>query len=102
EGTVHKALDRALEGLLGRVIAEEQFKGKKGQGLSLHTHGRIGPQRLLLIGAGARKDFNAADLRGFAARVVKTAAGAQAKQVCIVLPYSEGESQQRYAQFVGE
>lgn len=102
EGAVHKALDRALEGLLGRVIAEEQFKGKKGQGLSLHTHGRIGPQRLLLIGAGARKDFNAADLRGFAARVVKTAASAQAKHVCIVLPYSEGESQQRYAQFVGE
>src|SRR5262245_41697465 len=74
EGVVHKALDKALDGLLARVIAEEQFKAKKGQTLSLHTHGRIGPTRLLLVGAGARKDFNAADLRGFASRVVKSAA----------------------------
>lgn len=101
-GAVHQALDKALDGLVGRVIAEEQFKAKKGQALALHTHGRIGPTRVLLVGGGARKDFNAADLRGFAARVVKSASGVQAKQACIVLPYTEAQSPERYAQFVAE
>ena len=37
EGTIFKAIDGKLEGLLGRLVADEQFKGKKGQTLSLHT-----------------------------------------------------------------
>jgi leucyl aminopeptidase len=80
------ALDRKLDGLVSRLAGEEQFKGKKGQSLSLHTHGRIGAQRLLLLGAGARKDFQMADLRSFAARVVKSAAGVQAIGAAAVLP----------------
>src|SRR3954466_9124979 len=31
-------LDRALSGLLKRVAGEEEFSGKEGQSLSLHTH----------------------------------------------------------------
>src|SRR6478609_116618 len=102
ESAVFKTLDKALDGLLARVAGDEQFKAKKGQGLSLHTHGRIGPQRVLLVGAGARKDFNAGDLRGFGARVVKSAAAAQARQAALLLPFSEGASQERYAQFAAE
>src|SRR3954463_15078726 len=71
EGAVFKAVDARLDGLLGHLVADEQFKGKKGQALSLHTHARIAPQRLLLVGGGARKDLQAADLRGFVARIVK-------------------------------
>src|SRR5262245_50738625 len=55
EGVMFRAFDRALDGLLSRVVADEQFKGKKGQTLSLHTHGRVAPQRLLLVGGGQRK-----------------------------------------------
>ncbi|MGZ3408174.1 MAG: M17 family peptidase N-terminal domain-containing protein, partial [Polyangia bacterium] len=90
EGAIFKAVDQRLDGLLARLVADEQFKGKKGQTLSLHTHGRVAPQRVLLVGGGARKDLQSADLRGFAARVVKAGAATQATEVGAVLPYLDG------------
>jgi leucyl aminopeptidase len=100
EGALFRAIDAALDGLLGKLVAEEQFKGKKGQTLSLHTHGRLGVQRVLLVGGGQRKDFNAGDLRGFASRIVKAATAVQAKTAAAALPY--GEAQERHAQFLAE
>src|SRR6267154_6272419 len=76
EGTLFKSIDKALDGLVSKLVAEEQFKGKKGQSLLLHTHGRVGPSRVLLVGAGARKDFSPPDLRSFGARVYKVGASA--------------------------
>jgi leucyl aminopeptidase len=102
EGAIFQAFDKALDGLLTRLVAEEQFKGKKGQTLSLHTHGRVGPARLLLVGAGARKDFAPADLRGFAARVYKAGASASVKNLTVVMPYTEGVVQERASQFLAE
>jgi leucyl aminopeptidase len=104
EGALYRALDKALDGLVTRVAADEQFKGKKGQTLTLHTHGRVGAQRLLLVGGGARKDFNPADLRAFGARVVKAGAQAQAKQVALALPYADAvpTGSERAAQFLVE
>jgi leucyl aminopeptidase len=102
EGAVYQAIDRALEGLLGRLATDEQFKGKKGQSLQLHTHGRIGAQRVLLVGGGARRDFQAPDLRGFSARAVKAGGAASAKSVAVALPYGEGGVQERAAQFLAE
>src|SRR5262245_60468646 len=77
ESPPFRALDKALDGLLGKLAAEEQFKAKRGQSLLLHTHGKVGAQRVLLVGAGPRKEWNASDLRGFASRVVKTAVSVQ-------------------------
>jgi leucyl aminopeptidase len=102
EGSIFQALDKALDGLVTRLVAEEQFKGKKGQTLLFHTHGRIGPGRVLLVGAGARKDFSPADLRAFGARVFKSGASASAKSVTAVMPYTEGVVQERAAQFLSE
>jgi len=106
EGTIFKAIDQRLDGLVTRLVGDEQFKGKKGQTLTLHTHGRVGPQRLLLVGGGARKDLQPSDLRGFAARVVKAGAAAQAPEVAAVLPYLEGGASpttaERAAQFLAE
>jgi leucyl aminopeptidase len=102
EGAIYQAFDKALDGLVSKLVAEEQFKGKKGQTLFFHTHGRIGPSRVLLVGAGARKDFAPSDLRGFAARVYKTGSGASAKSVTAVMPYTEGVVQERAAQFLAE
>src|SRR4051812_571108 len=73
-----QAVDRKLDGLIAKLISEEQFKGKKGQTLQVHTHSRLAAQRILLVGGGPRKDFQPADLRGFAARVIKAAASVQA------------------------
>jgi len=56
-------LDKVLGGLVGRLIEEERFKAKKTQSLALHTHGKIGAARLILLGAGARRDFEPAEMR---------------------------------------
>jgi leucyl aminopeptidase len=106
EGAIFKAIDQRLDGLLAKLVAEEQFKAKKGQTLILHTHGRVAPQRVLLVGGGPRKDLQPSDLRGFAARVVKAGAAAQATDVAAVLPYLDGGSTattaERAAQFLAE
>jgi leucyl aminopeptidase len=106
EGALFKAIDGRLDGLVARLIAEEQFKGKKGQTLSLHTHGRVGAQRLILVGGGARKDLQPSDLRSYAARVVKAGAAAQVSDVGVVLPYLETGSSvttaERAAQLLSE
>ncbi len=102
EAALYRALDQAMDGLLTRLAAEEQFKGKKGQSLLVHTHGRVGPGRVLLIGVGARKDWTPSELRGVAARVVKAGASCQAHHVAVVLPYVEGVVQERAAQFLAE
>jgi leucyl aminopeptidase len=102
EGAIFRALDGALGGQLARLLAEEQFKGKKGQTFSLHTLGKLPSARLLLVGAGARKDFDAGELRNFGAKVVKAAQAAQLKSATCVLPYGEGAVQDRQAQFLAE
>src|SRR5262252_8831076 len=88
DGAIFKALDgaKALDGLLSRLVADEQFKGKKGQALQVHTHGRIGIQRVLLVGGGARKDFALPELRAFGARVYKAAASAQVHVAAAAMP----------------
>src|SRR6266851_4615098 len=68
-------LDRALGGLLGAVATQEEFTGKEGQQLALHTHGKVAAQRLLVLGVGKHGDADRARdaLRAAAARAVKAA-----------------------------
>lgn len=89
-----RAFDKALGGLLGRLATEERFEGKAGQALQVHTHGKTGAQRLLLIGAGKRPAFDAADLRHAAARAVRAATGASAKTLAIALPAEDDRALQ--------
>ena len=79
-GDVFTHLDRALAGLLGRLIDEEQFKGKKSQTLAVHTHGKIGPQRIVLLGAGPRASFDIAEVRHLAGRGARAAKNAGARR----------------------
>lgn len=97
-----QVIDRALDGLLGRTATEERFKGKKGQSLMVHTFGRIGAARVLLLGAGPRSEFQPADLRFHAARLSRAAATAGARVVGCVLPPVEGMPFERSAQFLAE
>ena len=87
-----KKFDSALAGLLKKVVDEERFTGKSGQSLVLHCHGRIGPDRLLLIGAGKPKPEAKPDLsewRDFAAKAVKCAQSASLTGVALVVPADE-------------
>lgn len=100
EGETVQALDKKLDGLLIKLFDEEQFKGKKGQTLSVHTHGKLGAQRLLLVGAGARGDFQPSDLRSLGGRAAKAARGIGAKTVALAWP--TGLDDDRAVQFASE
>ena len=95
-------LDGALGGLLRRVAAEEEFTGKDGQQLALHTHGKAGPARLLVLGLGkAREPDRALDgLRTAAAKAVKAARAAGAKTLALAWP--AGEEPAREVQALAE
>jgi leucyl aminopeptidase len=49
------AVDRALGGLLSKVLASEKFEGKPGQLSYVHTGGRIPADRVLVVGLGPHK-----------------------------------------------
>jgi len=88
EGDKLSALDGALEGLLARCAKEEEFTGKDGQVLSLHTHGKMGPQRIAAVGIGNPKDADRLldQLRVAASRAVKLAKAVGAKTLSIAGP----------------
>ncbi len=84
-------LDRALGGLLLRCAKEEEFTGKEGQQLSLHTHGKVGPARVVAVGLGKERDGDKTldQLRTAAARAVKMARSAGARTLAVAWPWGE-------------
>ena len=78
--------DRALGGALARVIAKEDFKGKKDQSLSLATLGKVQASRLIMLGLGDPKTFTDADARAFGARAARMANGEKAKSLVVGIP----------------
>ena len=80
--------DKKLKGLLLKTAAQEGFKGKGEQLLSLHTHGKLGAPRVLLVGLGARARFNAEVLRLAMGRAIKTANRLRAKTAVIATLFS--------------
>ena len=87
-------LDRAVGGLLLRCALDEEFKGSEGQQLSLHSHGKAGPQRILVLGIGREKDKDRTldQLRAGASRAVKAAKAAGAKTLAIAWPWAADAS----------
>jgi leucyl aminopeptidase len=79
-----RELDDSLGGLLGSVAREEGFKGKSEQSLSLHTHGKIAPKKVVLLGLGKAARFDVAAARDAATRVMRGAG--KAKKAAIALP----------------
>jgi leucyl aminopeptidase len=94
-------LDRALGGLVLRAAQDEEFTGKESALLALHTHGKIGAQRVALIGLGREKDEGRTldQLRSAASRAVRHARAAGAKSLAVSWPASSGE---REAQALAE
>src|SRR5579883_1003863 len=87
-----KPLDAALGGALAKQVAKEEFTGKRDQSLSLTTHGRLGADRLVLLGMGERRGVHAAEVRTFAARAARVAQQDRAKALALAVPAGlEGE-----------
>jgi leucyl aminopeptidase len=83
---VFKSADQALGGHLAEAAQHESFEGKSGQVLTVYTGGKLPAKRVVVIGAGARKEFSNASIRDVAAAVGQTANKVGAASVGFVVP----------------
>jgi len=68
-------LDRALDGAISDLIKDGEIKGTRGEITLIHTLGKIGPKRVIVVGLGSQQDFKFDTLRhvsGESARYLKT------------------------------
>lgn len=62
-GGATAAVDQALGGLISRVIAQGEFRGKSGTSVLLHTHAKLKAERVLVAGLGKQEDFSLETIR---------------------------------------
>ena len=87
-----KPLDAALGGALGKAVARDEFSGKRDQTLALSTLGRIGAEKVILMGLGERRSVGAPEMRTFAAKAARAANAEKATTLALSLPAGvEGE-----------
>jgi len=87
-----KPLDAALGGVLAKIVAKEEFTGKRDQSLTFATLGRIPADKVVLLGLGERRAVGAPDVRTFAAKAAKAANVEKASSLALALPAGlEGE-----------
>ncbi|MBI2934482.1 MAG: leucyl aminopeptidase, partial [Chloroflexi bacterium] len=79
------AVDRALGGLISRLIAAGEIKGKVKEVTLLHTHGRIGPDRIVVAGLGKQKDFKLDTIRLVAAEACQSLREINAKRIATIV-----------------
>ncbi len=79
-------VDRALGGLLARVLAEERFEGRVGETAYVHTGDRLGVKRVLVVGLGPRADVKAETLRRAASAALRRSRDLGARAVVMALP----------------
>jgi leucyl aminopeptidase len=81
-----RPIDEAMQGALARLVAKEEYQGKRDQTLSVSTLGRIAAERLILLGLGDRRKVSAPDLRTFGARAARLANVEKAKSLAVSVP----------------
>lgn len=79
------AVDKALGGLISRIIKRGDFTGKLNQTLLLPVVDGVGAERVLVIGLGKQEDFNIDRIRQVAAKSAKTLKELGAKHPATVL-----------------
>ncbi|MGB9182057.1 MAG: leucyl aminopeptidase [Pyrinomonadaceae bacterium] len=90
-----KELDEAAGGVVRSVIESEELKGKEGETVYVHLasgNGKVKVTRLLLIGAGEREDYKAAQVAQLAGTAARFLRGKNVKTVGLVAR-SEGEAE---------
>lgn len=65
------AVDRALDGMITRLIAQGDIRGKAGELTLLHTLGKIPSPRVAVAGLGKREDFDIDAVRVLSGNVAR-------------------------------
>jgi len=84
------AADKKLGGLIAVAASEERFGGKLGDQLVLHTHAKLPAGRIMLVGVGDKKTFNAEAVRRAFAAAARYAEKIEAKNVICQFPLTAG------------
>jgi leucyl aminopeptidase len=85
-GPLLAAVDKALGGILERTLKDEDVKGKRGQALLVHTHGKIAASKVLLVGVGKKADLTEEGVRRYAGTVARQLDKVRAKDVAVAVP----------------
>jgi leucyl aminopeptidase len=80
-GRLNDRLDGAIEG----VIKLGDFKGKEGTSTVVYSNGRIGAERVLLVGLGEQKKATIDTVRKAAALAANKAVGMKAKTMAVAI-----------------
>jgi len=84
-GGATKAVDQALNGAIGDLIAGGDFGSKAGQVAVLYPRGAILARRVILVGLGAQEKFDSDAVRRAAARAIQKARDLKAGRVATIL-----------------
>jgi leucyl aminopeptidase len=84
-GAVTERVDKALGGIIRKLIKRGDFKPKPGSVHLLYPEGKIAAERLILTGLGKRAELTPERLRLAAGRAVPVARAAGAKDIALVL-----------------
>jgi leucyl aminopeptidase len=79
-------LDQALDRALLSHAVKADFRAKNDQVFELATLGKLPAARLLLVGVGAKREFDDSRLRAYAATAARVATGANASSLALGLP----------------
>jgi leucyl aminopeptidase len=79
-------VDRALGGGLSKLLAREEFKGKKDQTVRVPTFGKLPVHTVVVLGLGDPSAMTDAEARSFAGRAARAAQADKAKRLVIALP----------------
>ncbi len=79
------AVDKALGGLLSKLIAQGDVKGKFGSATIVHTVDKLPAARVCVVGLGKESEFTLDRARHAAANAVKALRGAGAKDIATIV-----------------
>jgi leucyl aminopeptidase len=82
-------VNKATDGMVGRVVAAGDFRGEHLEHLLLYVPGGLAAERVLLSGLGKRQEFSPHRLREAVAQALKTLRERRLASAVLVLP--EGE-----------
>src|SRR3989344_4312933 len=80
-----QGLDKLLEGQITQAIKAQEFNGKEGESLLIHSLEKIKAKNILIIGAGLQKKFSLETIRRIGGKVAQISNGIKAQSVgCVV------------------
>lgn len=77
--------DKAVAGLITRLIKDGEISGKLGRTTLLHCGGKIKAKKIVVVGLGKKKKLDLEAVRTAAAAVVKKAQAIKAKKIATIV-----------------